>query len=279
VQALFDIYVREVTPTKGWGSQVHDRMCADLVRRAFGADRAVATLNIRDVERFARERRSGKFRPKGREDATYRVGDRQVQYDLQTLHAVLNWAVLARDANGRELLAKNPLKGLALPRERNPQRAIVTAEQYEAVQAAATTLGADAMLAVVVAHETGHRMASIRRLRWSDLDLDEQPRVRWRVFPSPADPTRPWSRYHASKGWKRFAAIAKPPVGKRYGWHALRRQFASELKHTPLNDLCALGGWKSPKTVLECYIQPDEVTQRAALDQRRTLRAGGLATK
>jgi integrase len=315
VRALFDIYVREVTPTKGWGSQVHDRMCADLFRRAFGADRAVATLSIRDVERFARERRSGKLRPKGREDATYRVGDRQVQYDLQTLHAVLNWAVLARDANGRELLAKNPLKGLALPRERNPQRAVVTVEQYEAVLAAASELGPDATLAVVTAHETGHRMASIRRLRWSDLDLDKEHRVLWRgeldksrfehatplttdavaalvaerqrqaaigdawVLPSPADPSRPWSRYHASKVWKRLAAIAKLPTGKRYGWHALRRQFASELKHTPLNDLCALGGWKSPKTVLECYIQPDEATQRAALDQRRTLRTTGLATK
>jgi hypothetical protein len=79
--------------------------------------------------------------------------------------------------------------------------------------------------------------------------------------------------------WNRLTAIARLPVGKRYGWHALRRQFASELKHTPLNDLCALGGWKSPKTVLECYIQPDGATQRAALDQRRTLSAAGLATK
>jgi integrase len=170
-------------------------------------------------------------------------------------------------------------------------------------------------LAVVVAHETGHRMGSIRRLRWSDLDLDRQRCVRWRaetdktryehvtpltaeaitmlaaerkrqasigdswVFPSLTDPAKPWSRYYASAVWNELAATAELPTGKRYGWHALRRQFASELKHTPLNDLCALGGWKSPKTVLECYIQPDETTQRAALEQRRVLRATGLHAK
>jgi len=40
--------------------------------------------------------------------------------------------------------------------------------------------------------------------------------------------------------------------------------------------LAYLGGWKDPKTLLTCYQQPDEGTQRRALESRRTLKAGGL---
>jgi hypothetical protein len=53
------------------------------------------------------------------------------------------------------------------------------------------------------------------------------------------------------------------------GWHGLRRKFATELKHTPLNDLCHLGGWKEPQTVLKCYQQADEATMRQALEGRK----------
>ena len=73
---------------------------------------------------------------------------------------------------------------------------------------------------------------------------------------------------------------------KGMGWHGLRRKFATELKHTPLNDLCALGGWKSPQTILMCYQQPDAETQRAALEGRqpiasskRTLKRGLSSTQ
>jgi hypothetical protein len=55
------------------------------------------------------------------------------------------------------------------------------------------------------------------------------------------------------------------------GWHSLRRKFASEMKHTPLRDLCELGGWKDPQTVLKCYQRPDEATMREALRQRKAL--------
>jgi hypothetical protein len=36
------------------------------------------------------------------------------------------------------------------------------------------------------------------------------------------------------------------------------RQLFTELKHTPLKDLCYLGGWKEPQTVLKCYQRADE---------------------
>ena len=75
--------------------------------------------------------------------------------------------------------------------------------------------------------------------------------------------------------WKRLPAGAGLRSGERYGWHSLRRKFASELKHAPLRDLAHLGGWKSTQTIVTCYQHPDEATQREALAQRRPLRAVG----
>ena len=56
------------------------------------------------------------------------------------------------------------------------------------------------------------------------------------------------------------------------GWHSLRRKFATELKEKPLKDLCALGGWKNPHTILLCYQREDEETMREALATRKALR-------
>ena len=41
----------------------------------------------------------------------------------------------------------------------------------------------------------------------------------------------------------------------------------------PLKDLCALGGWTSPETVLTCYQQADAVTMQRALNTRLRLEA------
>jgi hypothetical protein len=45
------------------------------------------------------------------------------------------------------------------------------------------------------------------------------------------------------------------------------------MKHAPLKDLCALGGWKSPQTVLTCYQRADAVSMQQALAARRRLEA------
>ncbi len=49
LQALFDIYLKEVTPTKGRAKQQHDRTAAQLFLRAFGADRKPVTLGLREL--------------------------------------------------------------------------------------------------------------------------------------------------------------------------------------------------------------------------------------
>ena len=49
--------------------------------------------------------------------------------------------------------------------------------------------------------------------------------------------------------------------------------FATELKHAPLTDLCALGGWKSPQTVLTCYQRANAVSMQQAPAARPRLEA------
>jgi hypothetical protein len=45
------------------------------------------------------------------------------------------------------------------------------------------------------------------------------------------------------------------------------------MKSAPLKDFCALGGWKSPQTVLMCYQRADSATMQQALAARRRLEA------
>jgi integrase len=171
-------------------------------------------------------------------------------------------------------------------------------------------IGPQVELAVILAHETGHRIGSIRLLRWSDVDW-EKSTIRWRgendkigfehvtpltpaakealsrarkvqgaigdswVFPAPEYPSLPVSRHLVRDWWERGENLAEIHHEPGLGWHSLRRKFATELKHTPLKDLCYLGGWKEPQTVLKCYQRPDESTMREALEGRKPLKALG----
>ena len=308
---LFDLYRKEVTPHKGITSRRHDDRCADMFCRFFGRDRKPATLSIRDWNRFIAARRLGTVAPAG-VTKQRPVGDRIVEQDLKTLLAVLNWATRAGDGRGGVLLERNPLRGLPLPKNESPARPAVTAEQYDALRAAAKRFNPRVECFLVLAHETGHRAASIRQLRWSDVDFEART-VRWRgendkiglehttpltddalsvlqqararakaigeawIFPHGRDASLPLSEHAAGHMWKRLAVRAGLPAGQRLGWHSLRRTFASELKREPLKDLCHLGGWKNPAVLLECYIKPDQATQREALARRRQLRAGGIS--
>ena len=64
-----------------------------------------------------------------------------------------------------------------------------------------------------------------------------------------------------------MSELSWPQVSALVG--SVRRNFATELKDTPLKDLCALGGWKDHNTVLKCYQHADEAAMREALVKRR----------
>jgi len=307
---LFDIYTREVSPGKGESKRRHDLRCVALFSRSLGRSRKVLTLNRRDWDRFIQDRRRGALRPDGRtgEVKVAGVRDRQIAYDLKFLLSVLNWATLSGDGCGAPLLDRNPLKGLPMPKEENPRRPLVSEAQYLRLRKIAPKVDENFEIALVLAHETGHRVGAIRQLRWSDVDLTEK-RIRWRaendkigmehspplsvealrileqsrrnrasigdgwLFPSPEDSSKPCSRHLLRDWWRRAEKLAEIPRTARLGWHSLRRKFVNDMKaDTPMADLCYLGGWKSPLTVMTVYQQADQVTMRTALtsrDQRR----------
>jgi integrase len=298
--SLFDIYLAEVTPRKGRQKQAHDRRAARIFLALFGRDRGALSLNLRDWDLFIDWRSSGDFSGK---DVARPVGARQVAYDLSWLRAVFHWGAKA-GADGMPLLERNPLEGYPLPRERSPARPVMTEEQYQALLSVIGGVNWRAELALVLANETGHRISAIRQLRWSDVDL-KTGRIHWRaahdksgfdhvtpmlqelaealvqarrqaatigdgwVIPAVRDPGKPCSRGTLDKWFQQAARRLSTPLPARAGWHSLRRKFATELKDMPLKDLCYLGGWKDPKTLLECYQHPDEAVMREALLTRR----------
>jgi integrase len=308
VGLLFDSYEEHVTPTKGLSARKHDRRALEMFRRAFGAHRPVAGLDRREWDRFIRDRRAGTIRPAGVKEGRP-VKARAVEQDLRLLLAVFNWAVTVRDANRKRLLVENPFRGFTVPHEENPRRPILTHGEFAKLLAAAPSVSPTMATLLMLADCTGHRINSIRLLRWADIDFQANT-IRWRgdqdkighehvtpivqaarnallrelrrrgtigdneqwVFPAPGDPSQPMSRHLARDWWdrtERAAGIARV-IGR--GWHSLRRKFATELKGASLKDLCALGGWKDHNTILKCYQQADPEAMRVALEKRGTLR-------
>ena len=299
LKTLFDIYGDEVTPTKSERSQRHDQVAMKMFLDLFGRDRKPATLSQRDWDRFIRERRAGRAGRSGRP-----VANRTIERDLRFLLAVLNWAAKSRDEEGRLLLESNPLRGLKVPREKNPTRVLLTHAEYEALLEVSACMDWRFRVALVIAHETGHRIGAIRKLRWSDVDM-EAGVIRWRaehektgyehrtpvtadtltvleearrenpgigdapLLPAPKDPSRCVSRWLPGDWWDKAEKLAGLEPKRGRGWHSLRRKFASDLMNQPLKVLCQLGGWKRAQTVLQCYQRADEGQLRKALEERR----------
>ena len=302
LETLFEIYAEEVTPTKGEHTRQHDRTTMEMFLRFFGRDRDPATLSQRDWDRFIRARWEGRVGPSGRP-----VSDRTVEYDLKLLIAIFNWAAKSRDERGRLLLDRNPLRGLKTPKEKNPTRVVLAEDEYQALLKVSRKVDWRFHVALVLAHETGHRIGAIRKLRWCDIDLDAGV-VRWRaeyektgyehttpvtaealaalaearerkvggrdgpVLPAPGSHSVCVGSSRARSWWATAQRLAGLEPKRGRGWHSLRRKFATDLMDQPLKVLCELGGWKTAKTVLRCYQRADEGQLRKALDARRRAR-------
>ena len=185
---------------------------------------------------------------------------------------------------------------------------VLSEEEYQALLGVSQEVDWRFHVALVLAHETGHRIGGIRHLRWPDIDLESEV-IRWRaehektgyehrtpvtaealavleqarerssgmdespVLPAPRDPARCAGRTLVRFWWNRGQKLAGLEPKRGRGWHSLRRKFASDLMDQPLKVLCELGGWKTAKTVLQCYQRADEGQLRKALEARR--RPGG----
>jgi integrase len=75
------------------------------------------------------------------------------------------------------------------------------------------------------------------------------------------------SREYVCKLWREIATAAGIKPGSRIGTHSFRRAFAARLRDVPLRELKDLGGWKTEKTVVGTYLQPDQDAQRIALER------------
>lgn len=302
LEALFDNYLREVTPTKGERKQRDDKRGAKLFLEVFGPAFRVETITHRDAQRFVRERQLRGDQRKGKDGAPRGtpIRARAIDYDFEFLNAVLNWTV------GAGWLGRNGLHGFRTPHEESIRRPIISNEEYQGILDIADQLGSEFRLAVILAHETGHRIGAIRLLRWSDVDL-ERATVRWRgendkigyehttplsddavtalkaqrqeslaigdafLLKSPEGASQPVSRNLVRDWWRKAERLAglKRITGR--GWHSFRRLLATEIKDAPLKDQCELGGWKSMHTVTQCYQRADQGTMRKALAARRRI--------
>jgi integrase len=275
----------------------------------FGAGRRASYLNAADWRRFIEARRSGALRPNTVRKAAH-VGDRQITYDLKALRAMLTWATVVRE-DGRRLLERNPLDGLPYPNGDLVARPVLTQDEYEALLGVAANIHPRFRLALILAHETGHRVAAIRQLRWSDVQLDDDPSrcaIRWRgendkmdfdhvtpltdaavvalrdalrasaaigeapLFPDTVKADRPCSRHVLNAWWARAETAAGLPAVDRRRWHSLRRKWATETKGMPVKDQAHAGGWKSTRVLQDVYQRADWETMRAGLASRSTLR-------
>jgi integrase len=187
ISDLLTIYGKEVTPTKGESKAEHDAR-ATRVWRAFldaqiEADRLSTrrpdTLDRTDWDRFCTWRREGMI-----PGWTRRVGDRQVEYDLKFMLAVLNWAS-GHKVDGHAVLVANPWKsevrrnqGWEMPKELNPHRPSMPNDIREGLIAHAPNGEFGAML--ILERETKRRNSSIRRLLWSDIDFRDET-ITWRA--------------------------------------------------------------------------------------------------
>lgn len=259
-----------------------------------GPERRVESLSESDVRRFTLARRQGRetleaIRP-GRV-----VRNRTIEADLVVVMTALNWASRERTATGRRLIRENPLHGVKLPKEQNPNRPVMDHAAYRTVLEHANTVHPLLRVALVVAEGTGRRISAWRNLRWDDVDL-QAGTIRWRaefdkkgyeqvvpmsdevrdalrearkaqaaigsapVFPAPKDPTTPCDR-HVLDRWLR-RGLGKAGITPLKGglWHALRRKWATERKGYPVKDVAAAGGWRDERTMLTSYQQVDADT-------------------
>jgi integrase len=237
------------------------------------------------------------------------VRNRTIEADLVALHTMLHWATRVRNDNGEFLLAEDPLKGVTFPKENNPRRPIVTADDLRELLAAADAVHRLLRPGLVLSDGTGRRLSAWRQLRWRDIRFDrerygaihwpgetdkggkelfrpislevreallsllpERPDPDAFVFPSPRRAGKPVSKRLFYK-WLRkayeLARLVPEPGGM---WHPVRRKWVTERKGYPLADIAAAGGWKDERS-LKSYLQEDaETVRKVVLEPTHQLR-------
>ena len=275
-------------------TQRADQRCLERVVGFLGPTRDVATFAESDVRRYTLARRQGDPTLKGVTPGRP-VRDRAVELDLVMLMTALNWATRERTTAGRRLLRENPLTGVRLPKEKNPERPVMSHDVYLKLLKVAPRVHPLLPLALIVAKGTGRRISAWRNLVWDDVEF-ESGTIHWcaehdkkgfadvmpmssnvraallaqqkaqaaigkaPVFPSPKDPTKPCSRHLFDEWLRRAHGLAKIVPQRRGMWHPIRRKWATERKGHPVKDVAAAGGWKTEEVLMTSYQLADAET-------------------
>lgn len=93
------------------------------------------------------------------------------------------------------------------------------------------------------------------------------------VFWLPSAPDRPPSRHWFALALREAEAAAGLPKLDGSLWHAHRREWATERMHYPVKTVAMAGGWLDPRTLIECYQQPDAAMVREVIEEPRPRRA------
>lgn len=290
---------------------VHVRAARNFVAW-WGALRTVASLDEHEITRYDHARRTGLVIREGHALAPVRA--RSIEEELTILRTVLRWAVRRKTATGARLLAEMPILEWNIPREENPRRPQLPPAGYDALSRCAWAIDPRLWLALVVCHETGHRLNSVRQLRWSDIDTTAQT-ITWRgaaqknrtahVTPLTTTAAEAFALFQANdlhtllagtgaetpvfyggrnggpvardqfyEWWAKARAVCPVPIPAGVGFHAFRRKLASELATAPLAMVKAIGGWKHPHIVVAAYQEPSLEQQRAVLADRAKYATG-----
>ena len=188
---------------------------------------------------------------------------------------------------------------------------LVEAAQAHRIRAAGGYVPSPMPVLLTLAAETGRRIGAIVSLRWEDwnpeagtfgtlvwhADFDKlgrtsatpvTPSVRdalearrqetggatgW-IFPAPGGEGHVTVSL-ASHWFGKVEKAAKIPHVRGFGWHSLRRAFATKRKQLSVQDVAALGGWKGTQVLQELYQQADlDAMERVLLEgQKVGLRA------
>ena len=113
--------------------------------------------------------RAGQSHVKRREGRIGRSGqpvlNRKIENEMKFLNTIPNWISKYRDALARLLLDLTSLRGLKMPKEKNPTRIVLADEQYKALLTVCRRVNWRFHVALVLAHETGNGIDAHRHLR------------------------------------------------------------------------------------------------------------------
>jgi integrase len=173
---LFAAYRAHHTSHKTAGEQSEDGRRITLWTRVLGARKDPHKITRGEWERFIDARSSGAIDGRGEpaeEKQRQAVRGGTVRADCLWLRQVLGWGTTWRegDGNGPYLVRENPVRGYAVPDEKNPRRAVATTDRYQAIAAKAAQVHPFLPPMLAIVHGTGRRVSAVLALRYRDLQL------------------------------------------------------------------------------------------------------------